>query len=151
MATVELPSFEMMTETIQGAGIAGEYASPVLGHFQSQVVKLTFRSPNEKTLALLAPVMHALDIRGSVSMSDPMLGSVRTQSLRIECRGQTKMHSLGKFEAGQVVGGEVELECSVIRIDLDGVRVVELDKFNMVYRVNGVDYLASVRRDLGGV
>ena len=29
--------------------------------------------------------------------------------------------------------------------------VVELDKFNMVFRVNGTDFLAKVRQDLGGV
>ena len=33
VADVELPSIEAMTETVKGAGIAGEIDSPTLGHF----------------------------------------------------------------------------------------------------------------------
>ena len=41
IATVELPSFEYMTETLTGLGIAGEIDSPVTGNFKAQNIKLT--------------------------------------------------------------------------------------------------------------
>jgi P2 family phage contractile tail tube protein len=151
LTDVELPSFESMTETISGAGIAGEYAAPVLGHFASQVVKLKWRAPTAAALGLLAPIRHVLDIRGSISMQDPMLGSLLTQSMRIECTGQVKHGGLGKLEPGKVMASDVDLECAVIRVSIDDVIVVELDKFNMIFKVLGVDYLAKVRRDVGGV
>ena len=33
IATVTLPMIEAMTDTVSGAGIAGEVESPVLGHY----------------------------------------------------------------------------------------------------------------------
>jgi P2 family phage contractile tail tube protein len=151
MTDVELPSFEVMTETISGAGIAGEYASPVLGHFASQMVKLKWRAITKAALGLLAPVRHVLDIRGSIQLQDPMLGGLITQAIRVECTGQVKHQNLGKFEPGKVMGAELDLECAVIRVSVAGEPLVEIDKFNMVFKVMGVDYLRQARTDMGGV
>jgi P2 family phage contractile tail tube protein len=151
MTDVELPSFEAMTENISGAGIAGEYASPVLGHFGSQVVKLKWRTLTEAALGLLAPARQVLDIRGSIQLQDQMLGALVTKALRVECTGQFKSANLGKLEPGKAMGAEIDVELSTIRISLNDVRIVELDKFNMVFRVFGVDYLAKVRQDMGGL
>jgi P2 family phage contractile tail tube protein len=151
MTDVEQPNFESMTETISGAGIAGEYASPVIGHFSSQTVKLKFRTVTAAALGLLAPVQHLLDIRGSIQVQDPMLGTLSTVPLRVEVRGQPKNAGLSKLEPGKPMDSDLEIECSVIRITLDGVPKIELDKFNMVFKVDGVDYLRGVRLDLGGV
>lgn len=151
MATVDLPSFEPMKETISGAGIAGEYESPVIGHFGSQMVKLTWRTVTLQGLALLAPTRQVLDIRGSIQHQDPMLGTLSTVALRVECTGQAKNSTLGKFEVGKVMGAELDLECAVIRVSIEGAPVIEIDKFNMIYRTFGVDHLAKVRRDVGGV
>lgn len=151
LADVELPAFEAMTETIAGAGIAGDYQSPVMGHFASQMVKLAWRTITQEGLALIAPVRHVLDIRGSVQVQDPMRGTLTTEAWRVECTGQTKRHTLGKLEPGKVMGAECDLEVAVIRISREGVPLIELDKFNMIFKVNNVDYLAKVRRDVGGV
>jgi len=151
MTDVELPAFEAMTETISGAGIAGEVESTVLGHFKSMTAKLKWRTVTAAAVALVAPVRQVFDIRGAVQLQDPMLGTLTTQALRVECTGQVKTLNPGKLEPGKIMGVESDIECAVLRISLDGVPLVELDKFNMVFKVNGFDYLAKVRRDLGGV
>lgn len=151
VANVDLPPFEVMTESIAGAGIAGDYDSPVLGHFKSQVVKVSFLAPTKSQLDFFAPVRQVIDIRGSIQQQDPMLGTLTSQALRVECTGQVKSHTLGKMEPGKTMGSEFELECAVIRISLDGVPIIEIDKFNMIFKVNGVDYLAKARQDMGGV
>lgn len=151
MTDVELPSFESMTENISGAGIAGEYASPVLGHFGSQTVKLKWRTITAVALGLLAPVRQVFDVRGSIQVQDPTYGTLITQPLRVECTGQVKGQTHGKLEPGKVMGVETDVEIATIRISLNDVPIIELDKFNMRFIVNGVDYLAKVRHDLGGV
>ncbi len=151
VASVDLPPFEAMTETISGAGIAGEYASPVLGHFAAQMVKIAFRTVTKLQLDMLAPVYQQFDIRGSIQVQDPGLGVITTQSIALDCRGQVKHLVLGKMEPGKVMGSELELEIARIALSFDGVPTIELDKLNMIFKVNGFDYLASVRRDLGGI
>jgi Bacteriophage tail tube protein len=151
MTDVELPSFEALTEKISGAGIAGEYDSPVMGHFGSQKVKLKWRAVTRAALSLLAPVRQVFDVRGSIQLQDPQLGTLITQAVRIECTGQVVMHNPGKLEPGKVMGVETDVELAVVRISLDGVPIIELDKFNMVFRVNGQDFLQKIRQDMGGV
>lgn len=148
---VELPKFEAIVEKISGAGIAGEYDSPVIGHFGSQTVKVKLRAVTVAALNLLAPVYQVLDMRGSVQYQDPALGALTTQPARFEVRGQLKSFEPGKFEPGKPMDTSFELECAVIRLALAGVPVVEIDKFNMIYSVAGTDYLRGVRVDLGGV
>ena len=148
---VELPNLEVQTENIAGAGIAGEYASPVLGHFASLMVKLKMRSVSKEAIGLIAPVRQAFDIRGSMQVQDAGLGTLLTQAIRVECTGQTKAMNLGKFEPGKPMSAEIDLECSVLRISIDNVSYIEIDKFNMVCKINGFDFLAKARIDMGGV
>ncbi len=44
VADAKLPSIEMMTETVSGAGIAGELESGTLGHFKPMTVSLKWRT-----------------------------------------------------------------------------------------------------------
>ena len=37
-----------------------------------------------------------------------------------------------------------------MKVELDGKEWVEMDKLNMIYKVDGVDYNAAVRAALGG-
>lgn len=149
LTDAELPAFAPMTEKVAGAGIAGEYDSPVIGHFGSQSVKLKFRTPTVEALALLRPIQHDIDLRGSVQITDAQLGTLLTQPLRVNVRGQAKDLEPGKLEPGKPMDTSAEIEVAYLKIWLAGIAIVELDKFNMKFVVNGVDYLASVRGDTG--
>lgn len=151
MTDIELPSFEAMTENVSGAGIAGEIASPVPGHFASQKVKLKWRTITEDGIAILAAGQAVFDIRGSMQVQDSAGGPLTTKALRVECTGPVTTYNLGKLEVGKVMGVESDVEVYTIRISIDGVRLIELDKLNMIYRVRGIDQLAKIRQDLGGV
>jgi hypothetical protein len=150
-ATVDLPNFQAMTETLSGAGIAGEIESVVLGHFASMIAKFAFRTVTREQLLMLAPVFRAFDIRGSIQEQDSMRGAVTTQALVLDCRGQVKNLVMGRMEPGKVMGSEFDLEIHRVAIKLAGEPLIELDKLNYRFVVGGFDYLASVRRDLGGV
>ncbi|MDR1885746.1 MAG: phage major tail tube protein [Synergistaceae bacterium] len=53
------------------------------------------------------------------------------------------------LNAGTGSDNSNELECTYIKVWIGGKEVIELDKVNYIHRVHGVDYLESVRRDLG--
>lgn len=148
-ADAELPSFDAITEKITGAGIAGEVDSAVAGHFASQSVKVKFRVATAQVLKMPVGIYHIIDLRGAIQIQDASAGSIITQSLRIEVRGLLKSLKPGKFEVGKVMDAEIEVECSKITVYVDNKPVVELDKLNYVYKVDGVDYLKDVRLALG--
>jgi uncharacterized protein len=150
-ATAELPAIEMMTESISGPGIAGEIDSIVLGHTKSLAAKVNFRTVTAALLALLAPVRQTIVLMASIQTKDSMLGQLITQSWRIECTGMVKSSTTGKLEPGKVMDAALEVECERLQIDLNGVTQIEIDKLNMIFRIGTVDYLAGVRKDVGGL
>ncbi len=148
-ANVTLPSIEAMTDTVSGAGIAGEVETPVLGHFGSTTVTLQFRTVDGDMTTLAAQKAHALDIRGSQQVYDASLGEYKTVPVKLVLRGIPKTLNLGSFEPGSTTDSEVELEVTYLKLDIDGKTKLELDKMNYIFKVGETDFLASVRKDLG--
>lgn len=148
---VELPKFEGLSETIMGAGLAGEIDSIVIGHFKSQTVKLKWRTVTEAALGLLAPTVQAFALYGAVQVQDSLAGALVVQSWRIDVNGMPKSFDLGKFEPGKPMANEMDIEVYKLIISLNDSPLVELDKLNSIYKVNGIDYLQSVRTALGRV
>lgn len=146
---VELPSLEAMTETISGAGIAGEFDSPVLGHYGSMTVTLNWRTIANSQLRLAKQKSHAIDFRGVQQIYDAARGEYIKQPVKVSVRGMPKNTSLGNFAVGSTTGGSNELEVSYLKIEIDGKRIVEIDKFNFIAFVDGEDVLEDVRRHLG--
>lgn len=148
-ADVELPSLEALTETVSGAGIAGEIDSPTLGHFGSMSTTINWRTLDKPQFNLAAPITQALDFRGAQQVYDKTTGVQRSVGVRVSIRGLPKTTGLGTLAPNATVGGTNEIEVTYIKVFIDGAEVLELDKFNYIYRVNGTDYLAEIRNQLG--
>jgi P2 family phage contractile tail tube protein len=149
VGNVELPNFEFMTESIAGLGIGGEMDMPVIGHFKSMTVKITWNTVNENSVTLLQPRAHHLDIRGNVQEYDAGTGEFVNKAVKVLVRAMPKTSGIGKFEPGKKMDPETELEVAYLKLWLGGSEKVEVDKFNMIFQVNGADALAQIRANLG--
>ena len=81
VANVDLPSIEAMSDTVSGAGIAGEVESPILGHFGSMTATFTWRTITPELAKLANQKAHALDLRGSQQVYDAALRLCRCACL----------------------------------------------------------------------
>lgn len=149
IATVDLPEISAMTDTISGAGIAGELDTPVLGHYQSMTVTLNWRTVEAQASELAAPGSHTLDIRGSQEIYDAASGKYQSVGVRAYLKALPKNFTLGSFEPGSTTDSSIEFEVSYLKLSIGGKEVVEIDKLNFVARFNGEDQLAEVRKNLG--
>ncbi|NLT94867.1 MAG: phage major tail tube protein [Clostridia bacterium] len=149
IADVELPSIEAMTETVKGAGIAGEVDSPVLGHFGSMTLTLNWRTIIKSTVHLAQQRAHNLDLRGAIQTYNSGTGEYKVTPLKVSVRCIPKTTDLGKLDVGTTSDASNEFEVTYIKVFLDGVPVIEIDKFNYICVINGVDYLKQVRQALG--
>ena len=148
-ASVELPELQYMTQTIKGAGIAGEYEAPTLGHLQSLEMKLTFRALFDKPVALMEQRAVQISCRGAIQQYDSAVGTLKPLPVRIDARGRIKGGAMGKFEPSELTDTEITFECDVISVKVNDVELFMHDKLNFVNRVNGTDYLSAVRIALG--
>lgn len=149
IADVELPSIEAMTETVKGAGIAGEVESPVLGHFGSMTCTINWRTIVRPIISLAEPRTHNLDFRGASQIYNAASGQYRTQSVKVSVRALPKKTGLGKLDVGANTDSSNEFEVVYLNLMIDGSKVVEIDKYNYICYINGTDYLKEVRQALG--
>lgn len=146
VADVELPSFEAMTDTVSGAGIAGEYDSPTIGNFGSMSVTINFRTATEDAIKLASmKKAHKLTCRGAIQVQDAATGETIVKPMVVAMTVKTKVFNPGNMEAGAAMDSSIEAEVIAIRIRLNGKELIELDKLNYVYKVNGVDEARAVR------
>ena len=149
VADIQLPSIENLSETVKGAGIAGEYESPTVGHFGSMVLTLNWRAISKDMLKTLRQKAQRFDCRGAFQDYEAAAGEHKIRQCRVVVQGITKKVDPGKFETGSPSDASTEIEVLYLKIGLDGKTVVEIDKLNYVCIVDGVDYLAEVRKALG--
>lgn len=148
-ADIDLPSFENMKDTVKGAGIAGEYESPTLGHFGSSKLTLNWRTVEKNLLAIMKQQSQRFDCRGAFQDYDAGAGEYRIRQVRVVVQGPPTTIKPGKFEVGATTGGTTEIEALYIKMSIDGKTVVEIDKLNFVCVIDGVDYMADIRAALG--
>jgi len=144
----ELPSLEALTDTVKGAGIAGELDMPVRGHYGSMSLKLNWRTLDVPVIRLSSQKVHAIDLWGNQQIFDPSEGYI-DQSVKVSIRGVPKTTELGKFEVGAVTGSANELEVTYIKIEIGGKRILEIDKFNFIAFIDGEDVFEVARKNLG--
>lgn len=145
---VELPEFESMTSTVGGAGIMGEVESPNPGHFSSQKLTIPFRTISKTAAKLFEPRGQTITLRADQSSYDVADGKIGHQGLKIVVRGVPTGFKPGKASAGNPTDSEITLELYYIKIELDGFTLIELDKYNSIYVVNGNDWLEEVRANI---
>lgn len=149
VGTVEVPDFEYLTESIAGLGIAGEMDVPITGHFKAFALKIKWNVVTPAAAALLQSSGHHIEVRGSIQELDAGSGQFVNKPVKIVCKAMPKKSGIGKFEPGKKMEPETELEVYYIKMWMNGEELLEVDKFNFIFSINGTDMLADVRANLG--
>lgn len=146
---VTLPDFEGLTETISGPGILGEIDEPLLGHFGASEIEIPFRTLNEEMWGLLAQG-SAVNLTLRMSTQAIVESTMATDFMpsRIVIKGKSKGFTGGSVKQGQGTGSSVKVEVVYILIEVNNKKKFELDKINFIYKVNGTDLLAKVRKQV---
>lgn len=92
-----------------------------------------------------------LDLRGAQQIYDSASGKYKVGNVKCVVRGVPKKTELGKLDVGTTTGTANTIETAYIKVTIDGETVLELDKFNYICNIGGVDYMADVREALGMV
>lgn len=146
---VTLPDFEALTETISGPGFLGEIDEPLLGHFGASEIEIPFRTLNEEIFGLLAQGSAVnLTLRMSTQAIQEATMATDFMPSRVVIKGKSKGFTGGKVKQGNGTGSSVKVEIIYILIEVNGKKKFELDKLNFVYKVNNVDLLAKVRKQV---
>lgn len=143
---VTLPGVTSLTDSLEGAGVGGNLDLPVIGLIDSMEMEIPFMSLITDVFTLMDPTETPdLTLNGAIQGTDPGTGKPGYLSLSIAVRGICKEFTPGNVKAGAKMESSVKLELLYYKIVLDGKTMLEIDKLNSVYVVNGHDVIAEVR------
>ena len=82
MAQATLPNLTALTQSISGAGIAGNVDAVILGHFDAMSMTLNYRTMTEQAVRLSEPRRHNIDLRYAVQDEDPVAAAVQVRAIK---------------------------------------------------------------------
>ncbi len=149
MADIQLPDVAQMTAEIEGAGIAGKYTSPIIGHIESMKASITFRIVTDETYKLTTPDAHTLEIRVAQQHRNSDKGSIHREPIKYVLIVRPINLKLGKLTPATTGDASGEYAVSYLAGYVGGKKELEVDPTNYIFIMNGKDYLEDIRKALG--
>ena len=136
-----------LTAEISGAGIAGKYNTPVIGQYDSMQQEIPFRIMYKDMASIINPMKPVrVNIRGAIQVTDTSTGASKFCGFRYVVGGRCVSVKPGSMQPGNSMGASVTVEETYVLIEIDGEKVVEIDKLNNICKIDGTDLLEEVRR-----
>lgn len=149
IANVTLPDIEFLTTTISGAGIAGEVEEVIKGHIKAMRTTINFNTYGDNALQLTTPVDHTIDLRVVQQDRNMTAGKVEMRNTKHIMVVKPIKVALGKLETANTADASGEYAVSYYAQYVGGKKKIEIDPLNYKCVINGVDYLADVRKAMG--
>ena len=150
IASVVLPNIDWMTQTTTGAGIGGEIETPLIGMLKAMELQIKFQSATGAAANLATPKKHQIELRAAEQYWDTVKVGREIFADKYALTVVPKSLSGGTVETAAQVS--VDGTYSVYRYAAykGSETLWELDPHNNICIMNGFDYLADVRKALGG-
>lgn len=123
------------------------WGEPIEGQYMT--AQLKFRTFSAESLKLQEPREHNIDLRAPQQVYDPIAGVYKTQSVKHVLVLVPKTLSNGNIAPASPTDGSGSYAVRRWVTYIDDAKVMELDPYNYICEVNGVDYLSDTRKALG--
>lgn len=142
------PDIEFLSDTLKGAGIMGEIDFPTLGQIGNLEGEMTFNKSNKQFMSLFSPGTHKIEVRWATDVVNSSDGSVSIEGNKEIIHMIPKTASLGNIETNSTNEATITYTITYYNYLINGESIVEIDKFNNVFKINGTDYSADLRKVL---
>jgi len=149
VASTTLPNKNQKTITVSGAGIGGDVNVPSAGQYEAMQFTLTFRNYSSRVARLRKPGRHQIELRVAQQNEDPVTGKMEIVSIKHVMVVVPSNASGGNIAPASPSDTNVTFEVRYWMTMENGVVVDEIDQFNGINIIDGVDYGAPIRAALG--
>jgi P2 family phage contractile tail tube protein len=148
---VELPSIAHKVIEMKQFGISGSMEVPLIGHIDKLDGKIKFKAIEPDALNVIYNPKKAplLDVRAAQQKYNTSSGEIVIEDIKITMRAFFKNVKIQSMKQGSDSESEADYAAHYFKMEINGQEVLEIDKFNYIYKVNGEDILAEVRSALG--
>ncbi len=149
VAKVKLPDIAFPTVDISGAGMMGNMEVPLYGMVDAMSTTITWLTPHQDAVKLMSPKKHQLDMRVVEEYWGVEEAEVGTWADKYVMIVRPKNLSVGDVAPMAAANTSGEYAVYYYAAYRDGKQLWEIDKRNMKCVIDGVDYMADVRKALG--
>ncbi|AMW99310.1 phage major tail tube protein [Rummeliibacillus stabekisii] len=141
---ITLPDIEEQTESFEGAGILGEIEVGTAGRFSKFEVEFPFVTIDREVTELKKNSDKAIYLRAAGAYVNKETGKLEYVKVKITLKGPRPAVSLGKLAANKPTNSTVKMKPFYIKVEVNDEILLEVDKLNGVYKLNGEDQLSVI-------
>lgn len=144
---VNLAELASITQEVNGTGVLGTYNAAIVGFFEHISQEIPFRMFGNEAMKLYDQTEPIdLTLRAAKQSTVKATGALEVSGLRIVFRGKAENLAIGTIRQGGQTDSSITIGETYILIEDNGVKLLELDKLNEVFIVNGEDQLAKIKQ-----
>lgn len=141
---ITLPDLEEMTESFEGAGILGEIEVGTEGRFSKFEVEFPFQTLDREITELKKNSDQPIVLRAAGEYINKETGKIEFAKIKITLKGPRTAVGLGKLAANKPTNSTVKMKPFYVKIEVNDEILLEVDKLNAIYKLNGEDQLTEI-------
>lgn len=149
VAKATMPDIKFLTQTISGAGVAGNVEAVLKGMIDAMTLGLDFISPTDSAVNLSTPVKHNIDLRVAEQQWNTVAARSEVVADKFVMVVIPKGLTVGSIAPASPADASGEFAVYYYAAYKGKKQLWEIDPYNYICKINGVDYMKDVRTALG--
>ncbi|MDD3109042.1 MAG: phage major tail tube protein [Eubacteriales bacterium] len=149
VAKATLPDIKFITQTISGAGVAGNVEAVLKGMVDIMNLSLDFISATDAAVSLAAPVKHNIDLRVAEQQWDTVGAKSVVEADKFVMVVLPKNFTVGSVAPASPADAKADFAVYYYAGYKGKKQLWEIDPYNYICKINGVDHMKAVRTALG--
>lgn len=148
VAKATMPDIKFLTQTISGAGVAGNVEAVLKGMIDVMTLRLDFISPTDSAVNLISPVKHNIDLRVAEQQRNTVAARSEVVADKFVMVVIPKGLTVGSIAPASPADASGEFAVYYYAAYKGKQQLWEIDPYNYICKINGVDYMKDVRAAL---
>lgn len=141
---VTLPDIEDIMETVTGAGLLGEVEVTTPGNLAKFEAEFEFQTIGKGLAKLRQSSNQPIILRAAGAFLNRETHAQENSTIKITLKGPRTTLSLGDIESNKPTQSKVKMSPSYLKVEVNDEIIVEIDKLNGIYKLNGEDQLSNI-------
>lgn len=149
VAKITMPSIKYKNVPATGAGLMGDVTIPLAGMIEAMTANIEFTSVTDAVVTLATNQWHDVAVYVADQYFDSVQRTEEHEAVRFEMSIRPLEISHGTIATASAADASGTYSVCYYAVYKNDEKIVELDQFNQIHMVNGVDCAANVRRAIG--
>lgn len=149
VAKATLPDIKFLTQTINGTGVGGNVEAVLKGMVDTMSLTLEFISATDSAVNLSTPVKHNIELRAAEQQWNSIGVKSVIEAIKYVMVVIPKSFNVGSVAPASSADSKSEFAVYYYAAYRGKKQLWEIDPYNYICKINGVDHMKEVRAALG--